>query len=282
MKRFLLILGIIAGLASPGFAVDNQCVKPDQHGKTGYNSTGKDCICTPASGTFTFNKHRIAVRECTLYQESGSDAAGGIAARLPASALDFCQKDDSATPDCTFTDALDTKAFTATTGKVTLFTTTNNDGYAVLSTRPFSRIVIDLQAGAGESLTPTYKYWNGTALTAITPTTQADYQTGGGTITFVDFIPPHDWVTGCSTTEDTDSCDGLYYLEAVAGTAPSNTVQANQLWVARVLDQATITDASYINIKYDPAKLLAEDECVMPVFATAHAKNAFTCDMERK
>lgn len=176
-----------------------------------YNQNLKDAILTPASGS------AIAIGKIYVANRSGSTVDVGFAYRQPNAQWEAGQIDDSATPDI-IDDSSAAKSTSA--GGFELFTvSTNNDGFYVQSVDRFNAVgmVIDTAASGGSPVF-SYKYYNGTSMTALTPIQSATFTSTG--YTYFLFAPPHDWAKGSTAAVGADS--DKYIIEVIATTAPSS------------------------------------------------------------
>jgi hypothetical protein len=110
---------------------------------------------------------------------------------------------------------------------VTLFTTTNNDGFLAYGVNPFNKITFTISQAATGAPVYTYEYWNGSAWTALTLTTTPTYTAAGST--FLAFTAPSDWAAGDGT--EVAGNTAYYAIRALATTAPATAVQATSMTV---------------------------------------------------
>jgi hypothetical protein len=155
---------------------------------------------------------------------------------------------------------------------VTIFTTTNNDGFLVQSKKRFNLIGLNItQANTGS---PVYvvSYYNGSAYATVTSiSAPTDYATGTQVIAFA---APQDWAVG--TTAAVGGSTSLYSIRVAATTAPTQAVIADAAWVAQftqynegVLDNAT----SKFDVGFNDPIVLEANEGVIGYFGTASAAN---------
>jgi hypothetical protein len=165
----------------------------------------------------------LGVGYFALHNRSASPGVHGIGVRIPNELWKFGQWTDATT---TYVD--DTAdAQNTTDADVDLETTTNNDGYVVLSRVPFNAISLNIAtASSGGTAARAIRFSNlaGTGWqtaesnTFIAPKTGGDYATGESVVAFA---TPIDW--GKSSSLATDLPDGYYAANVRATTAPSST-----------------------------------------------------------
>lgn len=110
---------------------------------------------------------------------------------------------------------------------VTIYTTTNNDGYLAYGVNPFNKITFTVSQAETGAPVYTYEYWNGSAWTAFTPTTLPDFTATGST--FVAFTAPSAWAAGDGT--EVAGNTAYYAIRALATTAPGTAVQVTSMTV---------------------------------------------------
>lgn len=181
--------------------------------------------------------------------------------------LGFGQIDASETPD--FVDSLDSVLGGTA---VTIFTTTNNDGFLVQANRPFNLVGFNVSQEETGAPVYAYSYYNGTSYASLTPILVPDYTATGYENLL--FSAPHDWVAG--TTAAVGGSSDLYSLMAVATTAPSQAVQIDSLSISYLIGfQDALADNGNLEISYNEMLplLLEAGESVIPFFGTAAAGN---------
>lgn len=110
---------------------------------------------------------------------------------------------------------------------VTIFTTTNNDGFLVYGVNPFNKVTMTISQIQTGSPVYTYEYWNGSAWTTLTLTTTPVYTATGSV--FLEFVAPTAWAVGDGTEVGGNV---LYYtIRALATTAPTQAVQITRMVV---------------------------------------------------
>lgn len=163
----------------------------------------------------------LAVGYFALHNRSASTGVHGIGVRIPNYLWKFGQWTDATT---TYVD--DTTAAQDTTADdAELETTTNNDGYVILSRVPFNAVSLNItEASSGGTAQRAIRFSDiaGTAWqtaetnTFIPPKTGGDYAEGESVVAFA---TPLDW--GLSSSLATDLPDGYYAMNVRATTAPS-------------------------------------------------------------
>lgn len=118
---------------------------------------------------------------------------------------------------------------------VTLFTTTNNDGFLAYGVSPFNKITFTISQASTGAPVYTYEYFNGSAWAALTLTTTPDYTATGST--FLAFTAPSDWAVGDGT--EVGGSTSYYAIRALATTAPTTAVQATSMTVTNTTYDTT-------------------------------------------
>lgn len=220
-------------------------------------------LVTPALGS------RLTCLEGTVYNRSGGTANVGVAVKHFNDAWKAGQWDDSATPRF-IDDTAD--AQDSGTNDFALFTTTDNDGFAVQASRQFNIVGIDVTTVETGSPVIVFQYWNGTAWTALTTIETPDF-----TITASDqylvFQTPPDWVKGGDTNDGIDS--DKYAVRVIATTAPATAALAAELWLCRFLSfQSSISTDKFHQFALDSQVVhLESGESLLGFFGTANANN---------
>lgn len=110
---------------------------------------------------------------------------------------------------------------------VTIFTTTNNDGYFVSALKPFTKFTFVISQATTGAPVYTYEYYNGSAWSTLTLTTTPTYSALGSTT--AEFVAPSDWAAGV-TGEGVVSTT-YYNIRVKATTAPTTACKATSLAV---------------------------------------------------
>lgn len=151
---------------------------------------------------------------------------------------------------------------------LTLFTTTNNDGFVVGHKNRFGLVGMTIsQAQAGATIA--YQYWNGSAWTTLP--TEKTMVVSATADTYVAFLAPIDWARGGTGLDS-----NYFYIRIRATTAGTPAALASALWMADFLDYYTnVADQTGVELEFDIEKplLLEAGEGLMPYFSTAHANN---------
>lgn len=118
---------------------------------------------------------------------------------------------------------------------VSIFTTTNNDGFLAYGIQQFNKLTFTVSQAATGSPVYTYEYWNGSAWTALTGVTAPDLTTTGSND--LTFNIPSNWAVGDGT--EGGGNNAYYAIRVLATTAPTTAVQ--------------VTSWSTINTTYNSA-----------------------------
>lgn len=117
---------------------------------------------------------------------------------------------------------------------VSIFTTVNNDGFAIQSDTQFTKVTIHVTQAQTGAPVYTYKYWNGSSFQNLTLTGTPSYASTGDKI--LSFTLPTDWNTGNGGLAGLDNT--RYTIQAIATTAPTTAVQSTLL----TIQNTTITN----------------------------------------
>lgn len=153
---------------------------------------------------------------------------------------------------------------------VSIFNTTNNDGFLVQSKEKFHMIAFNISQAQTGSPVYAYKYWNGSSFTALTLINTPVYSGAG--IQAVVFNAPIDWAVG---NGGTGADSALYTIEVIATTAPSQAVQINSLKVGKMLEFShNVAQSARLSINFETQSyLLQASETIIPFFSYTNASN---------
>lgn len=224
----------------------------------GYTSTGKDSVVTAAA-----NK-QVALLSARVSNQTASTQRIGISRK-------YATPTSTSQPYKLYT--YDNATFTQVTlplgGATSIFDTTNNHGFAIQGKSKWGvwgATISQAQTGA-----PVYEYmyWNGSAFSTLTLVTTPVYTATGDICTF--FAPPLDWAVGGGSGLDSN----MYTLRVRATTAPTTAVQITNLWVAQIIDIATIAQNGSMTTEFteDHPCILEAGEGIMPFFGAVPAAN---------
>ncbi|MCP3682686.1 MAG: hypothetical protein GY861_08360 [bacterium] len=248
---------------------------PDKLPVSKYSEICKTAAVSPDSGK------NLVFRGATLHNREGNDNNLGMGWKFTDGLWKAGQIDDSATPDYIddTTDAQDAGA-----DDFALFTTTNNDGFAIQSGKKFNLIGITISTAEIGAPTYEYTYWNGSAWTAVTLIDTPDY-TGAGD-TYLSFETPIDWAVSDGTAVTTNGMtSGQYAFRARATTAPGTAPLATLMWVVQIFDwKEANADNSILN--FDPFSDIGTEgfggSSLIPYFGTASANNMVSVSYSQK
>jgi hypothetical protein len=108
---------------------------------------------------------------------------------------------------------------------VTIFTTTNNDGFLAYGILPFNRLSLTVSQAATGAPVYTYEYWNGSAWTALSGVSAPTLTATGSTT--LSFNIPSNWAVGDGT--EGGGNNAYYAIRVLATTAPTTAVQITSL-----------------------------------------------------
>lgn len=229
----------------------------------GYSERGKTKVLSPSTG------NQFEIYQAEAHNRSGGTIDAGIGVRFAdvAGAWSLGTITAASTPD--FLDATTT---IQAGSNVTIFTTTNNDGFLVQSKKRFNLIGLTIaQANTGS---PTYvvSYYNGSAYTTlVTISAPTDYAVGTQVIVFA---APPDWAVG--TTAAVGGSTTLYSIRVAATAAPSQAVIASAAWVAQLVkyNEGVVDNASstFDTGTQEPI-LLEANEGIIGYFGSASTAN---------
>lgn len=153
---------------------------------------------------------------------------------------------------------------------VSIFNTTNNDGFLVQAKEKFNLMAFNISQVQTGSPVFTYKYWNGSTFATLTLLNTPSYAATG--IQAIVFNAPIDWVAG-DGSEDGDST--FYSIQVISTTAPSQAVQINSIKVGKMLKYAdSVQSGASVSINFeDQPYLLQEGEVIIPFFSYTNASN---------
>lgn len=161
-----------------------------------------------------------------------------------------------------------------------IITTTANDGFLVQSERKFN--LIGLAVSQAQTGTPVYafEYYNGTSYVALPDIIETpDFSTTGDK-TLV-FSAPRDWALGSTLAVGGSST--RYSIRVIATTAPTQAVQANDVWIGKLLHyQAQVPHNGNMTLGYHHKipRVLDSLEGIMPYFSVASASNLVSAQYE--
>jgi len=244
--------------------------RPTLTAHANYQEKTKTDLVTPASGT------QLVFVGATLNNRSGSAMTLGVAFKVSTTRWLAGQWTAAGNPEYTddTTDAQD-----AGTNDFALFTTTNNDGFAVQCLDKFGIVGIDqTTASSGGSPVFAYAYWNGSSYATLTTVEVPTYTASAGERTIA-FVPPIDWAVNSGQAVTDGLTAGYYSIRVIATTAPSSAGgSAATLWVGRLYDfKANVSDTAVLNAipeDSDRGIVLQGGESIIPYFGTANANNS--------
>ncbi len=210
---------------------------------------------------------QLKLYSCRLLNRSGGAADLGIGRFLNASKWTIGQYAEVAQ---TFTDV--TAPIAAGTA-TTIIDTTVNDGFIVSAKERFGLIVFTVSQAETGSPVYEYKYWNGTAWTALsTINLPTAYPTGEIAVAF---SPPYDWVVGGTAIAGLDLTK--FNIRVRATTHTTANVQVTAAAVAAFFDfQSAVADKgsfSWAVTNIDIPFILDSVEGLMTYFSTANTAN---------
>jgi hypothetical protein len=234
---------------------------PFQPFHLGYSTRGTVAALSPPAGK------QLKVYLANVQNRTGSAIDAGICVRFDPTSWSLGTLTAASTPD--FADAT---ATIQAGSDVSIFTTTNNDGFLVQSSRLFN--VIGLTISQAESVSPVYEYtyYNGT--TYATLTTISVPTTYGAANQWIVFPAPQDWVVG--TTAAVGGSTTKYSIRVRATTAGGQAVKANAAWIGQFIAfQEGLADNGNVTLSFSELNplILQANEGVMPYFGTANAAN---------
>jgi hypothetical protein len=125
---------------------------------------------------------------------------------------------------------------------VTIFTTTNNDGFLAYASQKFNKLTLTISQAQTGAPVYTYEYYNGSTWAALTTTAVPDYTTLASDT--LEFNIPIDWNIGDGT--EVGGSEDFYAIRALATTAPATAVQITSLTVTNTtFDSAPPTFAVF-------------------------------------
>jgi hypothetical protein len=154
---------------------------------------------------------------------------------------------------------------------LTIFpTVTANQGIILQAKDKFGLMSFDISQAETGSPVYEYRYWNGSAWTALTLLNSPIY-TATGQMNII-FNPPLDWAVG-DNGEGTDT--SMYSIRIRATTAPTQAVKIDSLKPCKLLVyRASIAADNSLGAMFKTRQLLLQQgESIIPYFATANAKN---------
>lgn len=229
----------------------------------GYNENGKTDVVSPGSGK------QLHLYNAKVHNRSGGAIDMGILKKLDPNMWKFYTITAASTPD-----AAEVTSTIQAGSSVTIFTTTNNGGYLVSSSRKFNMIGLNVNdaIGAGSPVF-TYQYYNGTAYTTLTTTAVPAYTSTGTNL--VVFNAPQNWAVGTEAAVGGDSAN--YNILVRSTTAGSDAATANAAWVGQFLEfQEGVADNGVLELNMSIARPYVFDgnESLIPYFSgTANALN---------
>ena len=238
--------------------------KPLQFIHLGYNQNGKADVISPGSGK------QLHLYNAKIQNRTGGAIDMGILKKLDTASWKFYTIVAASTPDAT-----EVTTTIQAGSNVTIFTTTNNDGYLVSANKRFNLIGLNLgTASSGGSPVYTYEYYNGSAYTTLT-TNAVPVYTSTGTV-IVLFNAPQDWAVGTTAAVGGDSSNYNILVRATTASSSVGAV-ANAMWVGQFLDfEEGIADNGKLELNMSISRPLILDgnEAVFPYFGgTANALN---------
>lgn len=236
--------------------------QPLQIISAGYSQNCKTNVLTPPTG------QQINFYSGRVLNQSGGAVDAGICKKLALTAWKLY------TYVAVGTVATDYTAAIQSGGAVNIFDTTNNDGFLAGANVPFNVLGLTVSQAQTGSPVYTYKYFNGTAWTALT--TQAVPSTYAAADQLVVFPAPQDWAPGTPAGPTVNQ--SLYYIQVVATTASGVNVQATSAWVCEFLEfLSQLANNTSLDFRVFDSVLpivLSGTEGLLPYFGgSANAKN---------
>jgi hypothetical protein len=224
-----------------------------------YSSKGKLAALSPSA-----NK-RLAVYNARAYNNSGSTLSVGICRLIASQGSQYRL--------WTLQGGVYTEVTNNLSGGQNLFTTTNNDGFIIQSTRRIGLVGFTISsASAAGTFTYTYSTSPSAFSTVTTVENPTDYSATGDN--FVVIRPPSDWVVGGNANLD----QNMYSLKLLATTHPTSAVAITSMWLGEFLDlYSGVSNNSAVQISFPDSKPfeLQGGEGLFPYFSTANAANSF-------
>jgi hypothetical protein len=207
---------------------------------------------------------QLLIHSVSAYNSSSAAIEMGIGVRYQAASWKLHTK------TATYTDVTATIQAAST---VSMFPTTNNYGVIVQCKNKFGLVSLNVSQAQTGSPVYVYEYYNGSAWTALTLANSPVYSaTGNVTLAFK---PPVDWAEG--SNGDISAFSSLitgYCIRVTASTAPSQAVQINAMYVARMWAVRKVPQYSHLEINHGTTPIVLDaGEGVQPFFSVAAAGN---------
>lgn len=228
-----------------------------------YDQVCKTAVVSPAAN------QQLLLYYAKVQNQSGSTCDLALLSKLSTNATKF----GIYTSPGPIVDA--TAAINAGTAE-NIFTTSNNDGFLIQSTKPFNLIGLTLSQGDTGSPVYSFKYYNGTSYVALPTIYATPSFTSTGDVVLL-FPSPRDWVKG--STGGVGGTSTNYSILVQASTAPGQLVKATAFWAGQLIDYAAaVPNNGYMDVQfeYEHPKVFDGLEGVLPYFATAGSSNNVT------
>jgi len=233
----------------------------------GFNEVFKTPLVTIPSWAA---QHKLYIFNAMAVNGSGGNEDIAYVTKMADAGWKWATITAASTPDATddTTDAQDVGA-----GDMSLYTTTNNDGWLACATRQFNIIGFTVSQADGGGAVYAYKYYNGSSMATLTTLhIPANYSSTGDKVHV--FYAPSDWAKG--TTSGVSTSLGSYYcIEGIASTAPAQATLGTIAW----LGQANAVDFDVpdtVQSTFNPSVPLelGANDTFGCYFETANASNA--------
>lgn len=225
----------------------------------------------------------------SIQNRSGSAGVHGIGVRIPNTLWQAGQWTDAST---TYTDDTADAQSTAT-ADFPLETTTNNDGFVIVSSIPFNAISIDVATASGAgTATRAIRFSNRAGTGWRTPAANLFIHTGAAQVgastgyivtattaaneALIVFDVPEDWGTTTSAAVGTGVPQGMYALNVQATAAPTTAGAADSISIYRLywLTEALADNGTFeLTLGAMGAQLAPEGDALVPLFETANDFN---------
>lgn len=173
----------------------------------------------------------LAIGGYQIANRSNASIDVGLFGRQPNGLWEAGLITAASTPD--YGNAVSGAKSTTANAFANIFTTTNNDGFLVLSAKKFSAISLVIDVAVNASPVFAYKYYDGTSMTAVPTLSTPDFANTGATQLV--FLPPSDWAKGTTSAVQTANTTA-YALQITATTAGGKAVQASDVRIYEQLD----------------------------------------------
>lgn len=228
-----------------------------------YNAMGKTAIVTAAA-----NK-QIALLWARIANSGGQTNPFAIVRKYATPTASRIQYRLFTYDNTTYTEAALPLA-----GTTSIFTTTNNEGFAIQAKSKWNVWGITISQVQTGSPVYEYTYWNGSSFVTLThaptlATATPVYTATGDTVAI--FGAPADWQPGGGGALDAN----MYTMRARATTAPTQAVQITDVWIGQCIDfQFAVNNSNFVTqISPNNPVILEAGESVIPYFGSSSTSN---------